>query len=136
MRQYLFKNVQILLVVLEFNWGGDTKFVTLSQFYQLLMFPCFIISNANYYFTACESNSLLWPFPRCNGDPDCRNPRGFRIVDLKMCPQHCRTVSYCSLLAAVTAHFLQLLLPAAGHDSILKFPASITHQLKQSFAWL
>ena len=23
---------------------------------------------------------LIWPLPRCNEDPDCRNPRGFRIA--------------------------------------------------------
>ena len=56
------------------------KFVTLAQFYKLSMFPCFIVSDANYDSITCNSNRLLWPLPRCNEDPDCRNPRGFRIA--------------------------------------------------------
>ena len=60
---------------------GGQKFVTLVQFYKLSMFPCFIVSDANYDSITHNSNSLLiWPLPRCNEDPDCRNPRGFRIA--------------------------------------------------------
>ena len=45
------------------------------------MFPCFIVSDANCDSITFNSNSLLiWPLPRCNEDPDCRNPRGFRIA--------------------------------------------------------
>ena len=45
------------------------------------MFPCFIVSDANYDSITCNSNPrLIWPPPRCNEDPDCRNPRGFRIA--------------------------------------------------------
>ena len=43
------------------------------------MFPCLIVSDANYDSITCNSD-LLWPLPRCNEDPDCRNPRGFRIA--------------------------------------------------------
>ena len=35
----------------SFQWAGGgkfTKFVTLVQFYELSMFPCFIISDAYY----------------------------------------------------------------------------------------
>ena len=46
------------------------------------MFPSFIVSDANYDSITCNSD-LLWPLPRCNEDPDCRNPRGFRIAILK-----------------------------------------------------
>ena len=61
--------------------GKFAKFVTLVQFYELSIFPCLIVSDANCYFIACNSNSLLiWPLPRCNEDRDCRNPRGFRIA--------------------------------------------------------
>ena len=43
--------------------------------------PCFIVSDANYESITCNSNPLLiWPLPRCNEDPDCRNPCGFRIA--------------------------------------------------------
>ena len=38
--------------------GGFAKFVTLVQFYELLMFPCFIVSGANYDFIICNSNPL------------------------------------------------------------------------------
>ena len=44
------------------------------------MFPYFIVSDANYHSITCNSNSLIWPLPRCNEDPDCRYPRGFRIA--------------------------------------------------------
>ena len=45
------------------------------------MFPCFIVLDANYDSMTFNSNALLiWPLPRCNEDPDCRNPRGFRIA--------------------------------------------------------
>ena len=44
------------------------------------MFPCFIISDANYHSITCNSNSLILLPPRCNEDPVCRNPRGFRIA--------------------------------------------------------
>ena len=61
--------------------GGEfIKFVTLVQFYKLSTYQRIIILDANYDFIACKSYSLLWPFPRCNEDPDCRNPRGFRIA--------------------------------------------------------
>ena len=63
--------------------GGQkyAKFVTLVQFYKLSMFPCFIVSDANYDSITCNSNPLLIrPLPRCNEDPDCRNPCGFRIA--------------------------------------------------------
>ena len=63
--------------------GGQkfAKFVTLVQFYKFPMFPCFIVSDANCDSITFNSNSLLiWPLPRCNEDPDCRNPRGFRIA--------------------------------------------------------
>ena len=63
--------------------GGFAKFVTLGQFNELSMFPCFIVSDANYDSMTCNSNPLLiWPLPRCNEDPDCRNPRGFRIANI------------------------------------------------------
>ena len=77
---------QIILEVAAFNGpeaGGEqrfAKFVTLVQFYELSMFPWFIVSDANYHSITCDSNPLLWPIPRCNEDPDCRNPRGFRIA--------------------------------------------------------
>ena len=64
--------------------GGQkfAKFVTLVQFYKLSMFPSFIVSDANYDSITCNSNrSLIWPLPRCNEDPDCRNPRGFRTAN-------------------------------------------------------
>ena len=59
------------------------KYFTLSHLnssivYRLSMFPCIIISDANYFSITCNSNYLFWPLPRCNEDPDCRNPRGFR----------------------------------------------------------
>ena len=62
--------------------GGQkfAKFVTLEQLYELSMFPCFIVSDANYDSITCNSNSVLWPIPRCNEDPDFRNPRGFKIA--------------------------------------------------------
>ena len=62
--------------------GGQkfAKFVTLEQLYELSMFPSFIVSDANYDFITCNSSSLLLPLPRCNENPDCRNPRGFRIA--------------------------------------------------------
>ena len=66
--------------------GGQkfAKFVTLVQFYKLSMFPCFIVSDANYDSITCNSNPLLiWPLPRCNEDPDCRNPCGFRTAIYK-----------------------------------------------------
>ena len=65
--------------------GGQlfTKFATLIQFYKSPMFPRFIILDANYYLITCKSSSLLWPFLRRNEDPDCRNPRGFRIATYK-----------------------------------------------------
>ena len=45
------------------------------------MFPCFIVPDANYDSITCNSNPVqIWPLPRCNEDPDCRNPRGFRIA--------------------------------------------------------
>ena len=69
--------------VLHKGGGGKNlkKFVTLVQFNKLSMFPCFIVSDANYDSITCNSNRLLiWPLPRCNEDPDCRNPRGFRIA--------------------------------------------------------
>ena len=44
------------------------------------MFPYFVVSDTNYDSITCNSNPLLWLLPRCNEDPDCRNPRGFRIV--------------------------------------------------------
>ena len=65
--------------------GGQkfAKFVTLAQFYQLSMFPCFNVLDANYDSITCSSNPLLIrPLPRCNEDPDCRNPRGFRIANI------------------------------------------------------
>ena len=43
------------------------------------MFPSFIISDANFFFITCNSNYLFWSLLRCNEDPDCHNPRGFRI---------------------------------------------------------
>ena len=73
--------------------GGQkfAKFVTLVQFYKLSMFPSFIVSDANYESITCNSNRLLiWPLPRCNEDPDCRNPRGFRILEYKyVCLVYC-----------------------------------------------
>ena len=59
----------------QWAWGGQkfTKFVELVQVYKLSMFPCFIISDA-YYLITCLLNSILWPSPRCNEDPVCRNP--------------------------------------------------------------
>ena len=60
--------------------GGEfAKFVTLVQFYELSMFPCLIVSDTNYDSITCNSD-LVWPLPRFNEDPDCRNPRGFRIA--------------------------------------------------------
>ena len=60
--------------------GLGAKFFKLVPFYKLSMFPGFIILDAHQYFITCKSNSLLRPFPRCNEDPVCRNPRGFRIT--------------------------------------------------------
>ena len=88
----IYRTVQVSQIILEVEafdgsgaGGGEfAKFVTLVQFYKLSMFPipCFIVSDANYDSMTCNSNPLLiWPPPRCNEDPDCRNPCGFRIVD-------------------------------------------------------
>ena len=61
---------------------GGQKFVTLVQFHKLSMFPSFIVSDANYDSLTCNSNPvLIWPLSRCNEDPDCRNPCGFRIAN-------------------------------------------------------
>ena len=38
----------------------------------------YIISDT-YYLITCKLNSVLWPSPKCNEDPLCRNPRGFRV---------------------------------------------------------
>ena len=80
-----------MLEVAAFNGPGAgggqkfAKFVTLVQFNELSMFPCFIVSDATYDSMTCNSNSLLiWPLPTCNEDPDCRNPRGFRIESRKI----------------------------------------------------
>ena len=76
-----------MLEVAAFNGPGAgghkfAKHVTIVQFYELSMFPWFIVSNTKlkYDSITCNSDSLLWPPPRCNEDPDCRNPRGFRIA--------------------------------------------------------
>ena len=52
------------------------------QIYKLSMFPCIIVSDANYDSFTSDSNSLLKPLPRCDEDPDCRNPRGFTIAKM------------------------------------------------------
>ena len=37
-------------------------------------------SSISYRTLTFKLITLLWPFPRCNEDPDCRNPRSFRIA--------------------------------------------------------
>ena len=86
LRRYLFTNYTGCRSIQWVRGRGGwkfAKFVTLVQFYKLSMFPCFIVSDANYDSITCNSSSLLWPLPRFNEDPDCGNPRGFRIVTYK-----------------------------------------------------
>ena len=93
LRHYAFKNY--ILEVAVFNepgaGGGQkfAKFVTLAQFYYLSIF--FMLHHLGLTFSHSVANIFLKnldkrfkdikPFPKCNEDPDCRNPRGFRIAN-------------------------------------------------------
>ena len=57
----------------------------LSHLYSSINYRCFHASSsrtyANYDSITCNADTLLiWLLPRCYEDPDCRNPRGFRIA--------------------------------------------------------
>ena len=58
--------------------GGENS-QNLSHLYNLKHYRCFNASS--FRALTCKLITLLWSFPRCTENSDCRNPCGFRIPD-------------------------------------------------------
>ena len=85
LRRYLFTNYTGGRSIQWARGRGGKNLQNLSHLYSSINYRCFHASSSRTLtmtlLCTCNSSSLLWPLPGCNEDPDCRNPRGFRIAN-------------------------------------------------------